>query len=221
MAQLKDTVISGALRVTESIIANTLKAPSESNGSNYSVGENGQVLKSNGTSNYWGNEDSYKMITQSFENDMVATKNYNKGDLFIVNNQLLRATSSIATGNSIEGNASIVDLGSIINEISSLFDYDSIFNIVKLSDYSKANPSFTIGKNARIIVFILDSTVSNCGCYYFISNNSGTPNIIPILSASNITINTSTSQKIIIEKTSTYSFSYLAFVLRGTFILDS
>ena len=34
----------------------TIKAPDATNSSTYSVGTNGQVLKSNGTSTYWGNE---------------------------------------------------------------------------------------------------------------------------------------------------------------------
>ena len=121
MAQLKDTIISGALRVTESIIANTLKAPSESNGNNYSVGENGQVLKSNGASNYWGNEDSYKMITQSIESTTTASKGYAVGDLLIFNNQLLRVTEGFALNGEIKigtsGNTEVIDLETILKSL--------------------------------------------------------------------------------------------------------
>lgn len=121
MAQLKDTIISGALRVTESIIANTIKAPSESNGGNYSVGENGQVLKSNGISNYWGNEDSYKMITQSIESTTTASKGYAVGDLLIFNNQLLRVTESFALNGEIKigtsGNTEVIDLETILKSL--------------------------------------------------------------------------------------------------------
>ena len=59
MAQLKDTVISGNLRVTESVQADKvqtskLNLPTASNGTTYGPGSNGQVVKSNGTSVYWG-----------------------------------------------------------------------------------------------------------------------------------------------------------------------
>lgn len=60
MAQLKDTTISGSLRVTDNIYSiinqfKILQAPTESNGSTYGAGTNGQILLSNGTSVYWGN----------------------------------------------------------------------------------------------------------------------------------------------------------------------
>ena len=59
MAQLKDTVIYGNLRITDTTLTDTLqvttiKAPSTSGGTTYSVGSNNQALMSNGTSTYWG-----------------------------------------------------------------------------------------------------------------------------------------------------------------------
>lgn len=59
MAQLKDTVVSGNLRVTDTTLTDTLqtmiiRAPSTSGGTTYSAGTSGNVLKSNGTSTYWG-----------------------------------------------------------------------------------------------------------------------------------------------------------------------
>ena len=61
MAQLKDTTVSGSLRATDTIYSTTiqaqiLKAPTASNGATYGPGTNGQVLKSNGTSVYWGTD---------------------------------------------------------------------------------------------------------------------------------------------------------------------
>ena len=61
MAQLKSTVVQGSLRVTDSIYTNELQtkiiqAPTDSNGTAYGVGTNGQVLKSNGTHVYWAAE---------------------------------------------------------------------------------------------------------------------------------------------------------------------
>lgn len=58
MAQLKDTVVSGSLRATDTLFATTIqtpiiKAPSASNSVTYTAGTNGQILKSNGSSVYW------------------------------------------------------------------------------------------------------------------------------------------------------------------------
>ena len=58
MAQLKDTIVSGNLRVTDTTLTDTLqvtiiKAPTSSGGSTYGPGTSGQILKSNGTMTYW------------------------------------------------------------------------------------------------------------------------------------------------------------------------
>lgn len=58
MAQLKDTVVSGSLRATDTLYSTTaqfqiLRAPTASNGTTYGPGTNGNFLKSNGTSVYW------------------------------------------------------------------------------------------------------------------------------------------------------------------------
>lgn len=61
MAQLKDSVVTGNLRITDmtftdTLQATTIKAPSTSGGTTYSAGTNGQVLRSNGTTTFWGND---------------------------------------------------------------------------------------------------------------------------------------------------------------------
>lgn len=58
MAILKDTIVSGSLRATDTIYGvtgqfTTLKIPTASNGTTYGAGTSGQVLKTNGTSVYW------------------------------------------------------------------------------------------------------------------------------------------------------------------------
>ena len=72
MAQLKDTVVSGSLRVTDEMLANTvqakvIKAPTSSGGATYGTGSNGQILKSNGTTVYWANDNNttYSAITNT------------------------------------------------------------------------------------------------------------------------------------------------------------
>ena len=64
MAILKNTVISGSLRATDTLAAQTaqfkiLNAPTTSNGTTYGPGTNGQILKSNGTSVYWDNANNH------------------------------------------------------------------------------------------------------------------------------------------------------------------
>lgn len=63
MAQLKDTVVSGSLRATDTIYSTTnqfqiLRIPTSSNGTTYGPGTNGQILKSNGTSVYWASDNA-------------------------------------------------------------------------------------------------------------------------------------------------------------------
>lgn len=61
MAILKDTIVSGSLRATDTIYGvtgqfTTLKIPTASNGTTYGAGTSGQVLKTNGASVYWAND---------------------------------------------------------------------------------------------------------------------------------------------------------------------
>lgn len=61
MAQLKDLIVLGVTRFIGNVHANYIQltkvsAPSASAGSTYSLGSNGQVLRTNGTSVYWGSD---------------------------------------------------------------------------------------------------------------------------------------------------------------------
>ena len=61
MAQLRDTVVSGSLRATDTLFSTTaqfniLKIPTTSGGTTYSAGIAGQILKTNGSSIYWAND---------------------------------------------------------------------------------------------------------------------------------------------------------------------
>ena len=58
MAQLKDSIVSGSLRVTDTLYVTngylkSLYAPTTSGGTTYGLGTDGQVIKTNGTSIYW------------------------------------------------------------------------------------------------------------------------------------------------------------------------
>ena len=68
MALLKDSVISGSLRATDTIYSTTnqfriLKVPTTSDGIIYGTGSTGQVLHTNGTSVYWDTITSVGTIT--------------------------------------------------------------------------------------------------------------------------------------------------------------
>ena len=71
MAQLKDTVVAGSLRATDTVYADTvqakvIEAPTASNGTTYGPGTSGQVLKSNGSSVYWASDsNSDTNVTQT------------------------------------------------------------------------------------------------------------------------------------------------------------
>ena len=63
MAQLKNTVVQGSLKATDTIYSSTgqfqiIKAPTSSGGSTYGPGTSGQVLKSNGSSVYWATDNN-------------------------------------------------------------------------------------------------------------------------------------------------------------------
>lgn len=69
MAQLKNTVVQGSLKVTDNIYSNTaqfsiLNALTGASASTYGMGTDGQVLKSNGTNIYWSTE-TYTNVTQT------------------------------------------------------------------------------------------------------------------------------------------------------------
>lgn len=60
MAQLKELVVNGPVRIVSELFAAKLGTkifyiPSSSNSATKGVGTSGQVLKSNGTTVYWGN----------------------------------------------------------------------------------------------------------------------------------------------------------------------
>lgn len=60
MAQLKDLIVDGSSRIIGNLFTSKLQSryfhlPTTSGGTTKSVGSNGQVVKSNGTTSYWGN----------------------------------------------------------------------------------------------------------------------------------------------------------------------
>lgn len=79
MAQLKDLVVLGATRLIGNVYANLiqltkLNVPTTSNGTTYGAGTNGQVLKTNGTSVYWGNDNNDNTTYTASTSKMITTQ---------------------------------------------------------------------------------------------------------------------------------------------------
>ena len=67
MAQLKDTVVSGSLRATDTIYTTTeqlqsLKIPDSSGSSTYTTGTAGQIMRTNGSTVYWATGNSAQTV---------------------------------------------------------------------------------------------------------------------------------------------------------------
>lgn len=115
MAQLKDTVVAGNLRVTDitltgTIQTTTVSAPTSSGGTTYGPGTSGQVLKSNGTSIYWASDSNTDTkVTQN----ILTTSDSNDYPLLLSNYNTSSTTTTAATTNrcaDIYANASIGSL---------------------------------------------------------------------------------------------------------------
>lgn len=79
MAQLKDLIVLGASRLVGNLYANLiqltkLNVPTTSNGTTYGAGSNGQVLKTNGTSVYWGNDNNDNTTYTASTSKMIVTE---------------------------------------------------------------------------------------------------------------------------------------------------
>lgn len=87
MAQLKDLIVNGATRLVGNAYASilqltTLKAPTTSGGSTYGAGTSGQVLKTNGTSVYWGAHEPDPIDTKTYTNVIATANDSNGGGFF-------------------------------------------------------------------------------------------------------------------------------------------
>ena len=111
MAQLKDTVVSGSLRATDSLLTTTLQtkilnAPAASNGTSYGPGSDGQILFSNSTSIYWGSTTGITSVgtitTGTWSSSITG---FTSGELLIGN-----GTSAVST-RGILNNTSVGALG--------------------------------------------------------------------------------------------------------------
>lgn len=104
MAQLKNTVVSGSIRATDTLYGTTgqfttLNIPTTSNGQNYGPGTSGQVLKTNGTSVYWSGSDSSISDGSTSTNTptSAAVANFVQGKGYALNSEIASQQSNVTT----------------------------------------------------------------------------------------------------------------------------
>lgn len=119
MAQLKDTVVSGSLRATDTVYSTKaqtqiLNIPTTSGGTTYGPGTNGQVVKSNGTSVYWASDNNsdtnvtqtatttsaaYEVLFSATADNTTRTEGARKTSTLTYN----PSTKALLTGGSVDG----------------------------------------------------------------------------------------------------------------------
>lgn len=138
MAQLKDTLVTGNLQVTNTILSSSLqssiiRAPTTSNSSTYGVGEDGHVLQSNGSTIFWGKLSASNI--DGIDNYLLKTGGNLTGPL-ISNSRILSASTSGIYNEST--NALFYFLrGNTIdttNKMGAIFMYTTTVNSVQVPD---------------------------------------------------------------------------------------
>lgn len=169
MAQLKDSVVNGNLRVTDSTFTDVLQttiieAPTTSGGTTYGAGSNGQALMSNGTTTYWGSLTTYPGMTESEIDAGTSTSNRS-----ISPKNLKYAVREYETANSD-------------NMMQLYYNGYTTMNILDCSGISSATQktSFDIEFNNEVLEgtyefaanIVTLSSVTSCTVTFYSSNNS-------------------------------------------------
>ena len=177
MAQLKDSVVSGNLRVSDTTLSatvqlTTLRAPTTAGGTTYGPGTNGQVLKTNGTSSYWGVVDK---IGSSTVGGTYLPIYLNAGTPTAITVKNNTSKSAIGWTSGDAANASLVTLNSIAywngcySGTSSNLEYcvkGAFGTIVTKSttDYSKVSISRNLTSGTKIGTITIDGTSTDLYC---------------------------------------------------------
>lgn len=127
MAQLKDTVVNGDLRVLDTAYADTvqtdkIKVRSGASATDYSVGANGQVLTSNGTNAYWGTAAAVNNGTLTIQKNgtQVATFTANQSGNSTANITMGTAADKDYTTSVTSGSSDLVTSGAVYTAIADL-----------------------------------------------------------------------------------------------------
>jgi len=177
MAQLKDTIVSGNLRVSDSTLSGTvqlttLQAPTTAGGTTYGPGTNGQVLKTNGTSSYWGVVDK---IGTSTVGGTYLPIYLNAGTPTAITVKNNTSKSAIGWASGAAANASLVTLNSIAywngcySGTSSNLEYcaKGAFGTIitkATTDYSKVSISRDLTSGTKIGTITIDGTGTDLYC---------------------------------------------------------
>lgn len=124
MAKLKDTLVSGSLRATDTIYTTTVQAQIiqaliSSDGTTYGPGSNGQVLKSNGTSVYWGTDNNtWRGIQDNLTSSTNTTESLSAKQGYLLANGSARDNTKLPlSGGTITGD--MADLNGLLKLIDS------------------------------------------------------------------------------------------------------
>ena len=177
MAQLKDSIVSGNLRITDTLLSDavqvtTLRAPSTAGGTTYGVGTNGQVLKSNGTSSYWGTVDTVGTSTVGGTYLPIYLNAGTPTAITVKNNT---QKSAIGWSSGAAANAALVTLNSIAywngcySGTSSNLEYcaKGAFGTIitkATTDYSKVSISRNLTSGTKIGTITIDGTGTDLYC---------------------------------------------------------
>lgn len=161
MAQLKDTTITGSLRVTDTNYSTTsqfqiLRVPLTSGGTTYGPGTNKQVLKTNGTSTYWGADEvlqepttadaAYEILFSASANNNTVTESTKKTLTLTYNPStkvLTNGTIILNSDSATAANAAAYDILTLGNNI----------NVSSTTEHSEGKINlYSAGTKAHVIV---------------------------------------------------------------------
>lgn len=221
MAQLKDSIVQGNLRVTDKTLTDTLQAtkievPTTSGGTTYGVGTSGQVIKSNGTTVYWANDNNSGDVTgpsSATVNDIATFNNANgkvikdSGYTFSTGSTDTTATHVVLCNDSRLSNArtpsshthgNIQNGGTLQTNDITIASGDKLV-VTDSSDSSKV---------ARTSISFDGSTATKCltqkGTWESFTNNDGTVTSITLNANSPITVDNTSA----ITTSGTRTFSH-------------
>lgn len=203
MAFLKDLIVTGAARIIGKLTANSIQTdkinvPTSSNGSTFGVGSNGNVLKSNGTTVYWGadtNDNTTYTLTQDATDKHKLTFTPSTGTATTITIPDNNTTYTFATGDAngqikvtpAGGSATNVSVKGLGSNAYTSTSYEPIANVT--SKGSSTQPVyFDANGVAQNTTYKLEASVPSNAKFtdtVTTATNSGTGNIVTGVTANN------------------------------------
>ena len=159
----------------------------------YHIGVGTPVLCRRNVADGWIFENLLGSTDLTFVMSDPATRTYQPGTPVMYNGAPYIVASTIASGTPASTYESKLDLcnNGIIWE---LLQYAKL----KVGEINSSGLAVTVPNAYRGILFLFDSTSSNCGIYFVSSTNSGSVSTRQVIQSSGITINTSTKNQILL-----------------------